>query len=29
MGFGMPKDKAAVYQTRLQAGELLLMAEIY
>jgi hypothetical protein len=28
MGFGMPKDKAAVYQTRLQAGELLLMAEI-
>ncbi|WP_353930510.1 ChaB family protein [Okeanomitos corallinicola TIOX110] len=25
---GMPKEKAAVYQTRLQAGEFLLMAEI-
>lgn len=25
---GMPEDKAAVYQTRLQAGEFLLMAEI-
>lgn len=25
---GMPEDKAAVYQTRLQAGEFLLMAEV-
>jgi cation transport regulator ChaB len=25
---GMPEDKAAIYQTRLQAGEFLLMAEI-
>jgi cation transport regulator ChaB len=25
---GMPEDKAAIYQTRLQAGEFLLMAEV-
>lgn len=26
--WGMPEDKAAIYQTRLQAGEFLLMAEV-
>ncbi len=25
---GMPEDKAAIYQTRLQAGEFLVMAEV-
>ncbi|MGM3308277.1 ChaB family protein [Anabaena sp. WFMT] len=28
MALGMPEEKAAIYQTRLQAGEFLLMAEI-
>ncbi|MBF2005908.1 MAG: ChaB family protein [Chlorogloeopsis fritschii C42_A2020_084] len=28
VALGMPEDKAAVYQTRLQAGEFLLMAEV-
>ncbi|MEH2405381.1 MAG: hypothetical protein V7K19_19670 [Nostoc sp.] len=25
---GMPEDKAAIYQTRLQAGDFLVMAEV-
>ena len=28
MSLGMPKEKAAIYQTRLQAGEFLLVAEV-
>lgn len=28
ISLGMPKDKAAIYQTRLQAGEFLLVAEV-
>lgn len=28
MSLGMPQDKAAIYQTRIQAGEFLLVAEV-